>query len=797
MFLLIVGSLLGACAIYCLFAPNVYEARARIALRGTPHAVLDFDHNQGTASGSFAPGLVQIETLANEFRSDELAWNVISDLRLYRATGYIGRFQRKFPTFDPAQPTPESRAYLLDRFQRDLTVETIPRTLVLQIRFRSHDAALSAEVVNALIAAYEQQEKNKRVESTEGAANALGIQLRELRARTERDDKDLEAFQKEHRLLGTLNLPSGTSAAEPAQLELVQVNLLERELADATTQRILREAQYRAASAGNPELVLASDAKLQTVLGSGGALIEHLHTRRSELEEEEAQLRIEHGPNFPRVLEIQGQLASVDRQIKTEDLKITEAFRVAWRTAADREQLVQKSLAEATGTGLKVNEAVLQYAVRRQETEAKREVYVRAMQQAEEAGLAAGSSGSAISVIDHAREPIKPSSPDFLVYMAITLVGSLWVALGAVLLREGLRNRRLQAAVLIAAGLFASVLDAQAPTPSTSGLPTGVARIPQSAESRSYPNAKEAPGIWNISATERTGGVATTAGPTAALTMAVTIGPGDLVEVSEAHTPNQHESVRTSPSGSITLALAGEVHVGGLNESDAALAIEQALIARGMLLRPHVNVLVRASAGQDVTMLGELARPGVYPYTMHHRLLDLISAASGLSSTAGSLVTITHRDDPDNAVPVVLAPMGTDGILKHNPELLPGDTVAVSRAGLVYVVGDVVRPGGFPVDPVQTTTVVQALSLAWGPGQNAALKKAILIREQPGGRTITALNLKRMLRGQDPDMPILDRDILFVPDSMAKNLLNRTMESVIQSAAGVSIYAGLVYSQRF
>lgn len=216
-----------------------------------------------------------------------------------------------------------------------------------------------------------------------------------------------------------------------------------------------------------------------------------------------------------------------------------------------------------------------------------------------------------------------------------------------------------------------------------------------------------------------------------------------------------------------------------------------------MLLHPQVTVLVTAYAGQDVSVLGEVSRPGVYSYTVHHRLLDLISAASGLAPNAGSLVTITHRNDPKTALPVVLDPTGADAGPNHNPELQPGDTVQVSRAGLVYVVGDVVRPGAFSVDPVQTTTVVQALSLAWGPGQNAALTKAVLIREQHGGRTMTTLNLKRLLRGLDPDMPIRDRDILFVPDSLAKNLWNRTMESVIQSAAGVSIYAGLVYSQRF
>jgi len=129
--------------------------------------------------------------------------------------------------------------------------------------------------------------------------------------------------------------------------------------------------------------------------------------------------------------------------------------------------------------------------------------------------------------------------------------------------------------------------------------------------------------------------------------------------------------------------------------------------------------------------------------------------------------------------------------------LSPGDTVEVSRAGLVYVVGDLVRPGGFTIDPAQEITVVQAISLAWGPSQNAALTKAILIREQKGGRTVTVLNLKRMLRGLDPDLPIHDRDIIFVPDSFAKNLMNRAMESAIQSTIGVSIYSGLVYSQRY
>jgi len=316
-------------------------------------------------------------------------------------------------------------------------------------------------------------------------------------------------------------------------------------------------------------------------------------------------------------------------------------------------------------------------------------------------------------------------------------------------------------------------------------------------ETKIAPDPKEGPMVWNSGAQRGQAGTQSEASESVQVIDEAPIAAGDILDVTEAHAPEMHVSVRVSRTGTVVLPLAGEVRIDGVDERSAGHAIEAALIAKGALLHPQVTVLVTRYAGQDVSVLGEVARPGIYSYTMHHRLLDVIAAASGLSQNAGRVVMISHRADPGNGSAVVLDPSGTDAHGEHNPELLPGDTVQVGRAGLVYVVGDVIRPGAFPVEPIQAITVVQALSLAWGPAQNAALKKAVLIREQPGGRTVTTLNLKRMLRGLDPDLPVRDRDILFVPDSMAKNLLNRSMESVIQSAAGVSIYSGLVYSQRF
>lgn len=337
----------------------------------------------------------------------------------------------------------------------------------------------------------------------------------------------------------------------------------------------------------------------------------------------------------------------------------------------------------------------------------------------------------------------------------------------------------------------------QAPTPSTSGLPTGVASFPQTPEIRSTPNPREAPPVWNSGSGSSTAGLPAMASPLSAMPLPAPIRAGDLLQVTEAHLEEFRSTERVSAAGMVTLPLIGEIKIDGMDEMGAAHAIDSALIDKGMLLHPIVSVLVTGYAGQDVSVLGEVGRPGVYPYAYHHRLLDLLAAASGVSSNAGRLVNIIHASDPNTPHPVTLDPNGSDPGGDHNPELSPGDTVEVSRAGLVYVVGDVIRPGGFPVDQVQGLTVVQAVSLAWGPTMNAALGKAVLIREQKGGRTLTQLDLKRMLRGQDPDEPLHDRDIIYVPDSAAKNLWNRTMESAIQSTIGVSIYSGLVYSQRY
>lgn len=794
------GTLLLACLLYCLIAPNQYEAVARVELRVAPASSLSLDAEEAAVSSSILSAPIAQETLADIIRSDQLAWRVITELKLYQTPAFCGRFARKFPGFDPGRPSPDAQAWLLERFSRRLHVEAMPRTLLVEIRFRSYDAALSAAVVNALVRAHMDQEVESQVQATAQASGWLTAQLADLKTRVDADQQRLVEFEQKHGIVNTPEtLSNGQAGAADHTSALLEIDELGRQLVAATTDRILAEAEYRAASQGDPEAVIASDPRLQA---SGSnlstALLEQIRARRSDLEQEQAQLSAEHGPSFPRVVEIGRQLQDLDRQKKAEDAKVVERFRTNWQTAVNREQLVRQNLERTTGEGMKLNQAEMQYAVMRQEANAGHDLYMRVLEKAEEAGLAAGVHSSGISVVDPARQPVKPVAPDLPLYLAITFFAGLWIAGGAALLGESLRSNAARASLALFALLVGSAsLRAQAPTPSTSGLPTGVASFPQTQETKSYPNPKEAPTVWNSAGAPANAGVPPLVTAQTGVPMPAPIAPGDYLEISEYHTPEFRSAVRVSAAGTVTLPMTGEVHLAGMDEVAAARVIDAVLVAKGMLLHPLVSVLVTASAGQDVSVLGEVARPGVYPYTVHHRLLDLIAAASGLSPSAGRLVNIFHESDLKTPYPVVLDPSGADTAVDHDPELNPGDTVQVSRAGLVYVVGDVIRPGGFPVDPVQGLTIVQALALAWGPSQNAAVGKAVLIREEKDGRTLTRLDLKRMLRGKDPDQPVQDRDILYVPDSVAKNLVNRTMESAIQSTIGVTIYSALVYSQRY
>lgn len=274
--------------------------------------------------------------------------------------------------------------------------------------------------------------------------------------------------------------------------------------------------------------------------------------------------------------------------------------------------------------------------------------------------------------------------------------------------------------------------------------------------------------------------------PDGAAVYSLRISTGDLLNVNVFDTPELSGKLRVDDKGNVTLPLGDVVCVTGMTAEEAGRAIELHFRSKDILKDPHVSVTILEYATQGVTVLGEVKNPGVYPLLGARRLLDLLSAAGGVTSTAGRTVTITHRIDSEHPV-IVKVDSKSNSTAAFNVDVRPGDTIMVSHAGIIYVVGDVGKPGGFLLENSDQLTVLQAVALAQGINRTAALDNSKLIRKTGAERQELPVPLKKILSNKAPDQMLADGDILFVPSSAAKGAL-RDMESIFPSVAGAAIF---------
>jgi polysaccharide biosynthesis/export protein len=266
----------------------------------------------------------------------------------------------------------------------------------------------------------------------------------------------------------------------------------------------------------------------------------------------------------------------------------------------------------------------------------------------------------------------------------------------------------------------------------------------------------------------------------------VLIGEGDLIEVSVYGASDFKKDVRVDHKGEISLPLLGSVKVAGLTTTQAEDKIAKLLSEGQYFNHPQVSVLEKEYSNQGVSVLGEVQKPGIYPLLGRRTLFDALSAAGGTTARAGKYVTIEHRDQKDPPTTVTLS-YGRDALRGGDTPVLPGDTIVVSKAGIVYVVGDVHLPSGIVMEN-SNLTVLQALAMAQGANPTASLNHAKIIRKTSDGRQEVPIPLKNILADKAPDPVLYPDDIIFVPSSTAKRVTSRSVEAALQAAVGVAIY---------
>jgi polysaccharide export outer membrane protein len=268
------------------------------------------------------------------------------------------------------------------------------------------------------------------------------------------------------------------------------------------------------------------------------------------------------------------------------------------------------------------------------------------------------------------------------------------------------------------------------------------------------------------------------------------IGSGDLIEVSMFENPDLSGRYRVDEMGDITVPLIGRVHVDGMTAAEAATKIEQ-LYVEGQILLPadsHATVFISEYATQGVTINGEVKLPGVYPALGVHKLNDLIAAAGGVTQFAASHVVITHKEDPGNPTTVEYNPSALKPIIP-DVQILPGDSILIPRAGVVYVGGNVNKPGAYVLDGRRPLTVEEVMALAGNGGHASAMKRVLLVRTLDDGRkeSIT-IPVNLIYKGKAPDVALIDGDIVYVPTSNGRLVMEQAINSALGIGTSVAVY---------
>jgi polysaccharide export outer membrane protein len=286
------------------------------------------------------------------------------------------------------------------------------------------------------------------------------------------------------------------------------------------------------------------------------------------------------------------------------------------------------------------------------------------------------------------------------------------------------------------------------------------------------------------------------------------IGSGDLLGVEVFDVPELSREVRVNETGYISLPLMpAKVRAGGLTPFQLQDKLAELFQTNGLVSTPQVTVSVKEQHSQPITVIGAVKTPMVIQALRKTTLLQAMSQAGGIADDAGSTVIVT-RPTPDvseSAVPsdasapsapqtytINLSDVLESGDSRFNIPLIGGDVVSVPRAGIIYVVGAVARPGGFLLqNDLDHMTMLKILSLAGGPTNSARRKNAVILRKNPstGQRDQVPVDLGKVMQLKTQDVQMQSNDILFVPDSNGLKALHRAGDVAVALTSGIGIVA--------
>jgi polysaccharide export outer membrane protein len=230
--------------------------------------------------------------------------------------------------------------------------------------------------------------------------------------------------------------------------------------------------------------------------------------------------------------------------------------------------------------------------------------------------------------------------------------------------------------------------------------------------------------------------------------------------------------------------MVGRVHIADLTLDQATAKIAASLRDAKILNDPQVNLDVEEYAGREITVLGEVHSPGRIELLAPRHLDDVIALAGGETEYAGNTIEIRHEGDVTPQSESIHYSRSIDNRILSDTVVVPGDTVTVKRAGIVYVLGAVNRPGGYLMQEDGELNVTQALALAYGTTMPAAVGSMRLIRKNDDGRVEEIpIPYRDMVKGKVAPLHLQAQDVIYVPVSKVKEAFTASLTNSAVAAA--------------
>jgi polysaccharide export outer membrane protein len=277
------------------------------------------------------------------------------------------------------------------------------------------------------------------------------------------------------------------------------------------------------------------------------------------------------------------------------------------------------------------------------------------------------------------------------------------------------------------------------------------------------------------------------------------IGPGDLIAISVSDCPEMTKNFRVNSEGLLTLPhLKEPILAAGKEPETIEQEVTAALIKGEILVQPVVTASVVEYRSVPVSVMGAVRRPITFQAVGIVTLLDALARAEGLSADAGAEILVSRPRALGSPEPTLVQRIPVNGLmLDANPalniRLVGGEEVRVPQAGKVYVAGNVKKPGVYPIQEGNDTTIFTVVAMSEGllPYCN---KQAFIYRREGGkdGRNEIPVEISKIMNRKSPDVLLQANDILYIPDNKGRRLSNQIIERIVgfstATATGVLVF---------